>query len=448
MSFPRYPEYKDSGVECLGEVPGHWEVKRFQRCVQVAEGQVDPEDARYSSMPLIAPNHVEPGTGRLLSLESAGEQGAESGKYLCNAGDVVYSKIRPALRKVCIAPEPCLCSADMYPLRAHSGLANPFLLWLMLSEQFSSLAVLESERVAMPKINRESLKEVELVVPPLVEQTAIAAFLNRETTKIDALVAEQQRLIELLKEKRQAVISHAVTKGLNPDAPMKPSGVEWLGEIPAHWEVKRLKYLVSNPGGIQMGPFGGMLLDLESEDTGYKVYGQENTISGDFGLGRRWIDETRFRELANYHVQNGDILLTRKGSLGNARLLQDLATPGIIDSDTIRVRVNANLILAQFMSLLLHRAGYIAQEIGLTKRGAILAGLNSETIANLTIVVPPLHEQQEMLEHLETEAASIDAHIRECTSAIDLLQERRTALISAAVTGQIDVRAIANRSAA
>mgnify|MGYP006272540893 CR=1 FL=1 len=202
---------KDSGIEWLGSVPAHWTVKRFQRCVHVAEGQVDPADAAFSELSLIAPNHIESGTGRLLALETADEQGAESGKYLCKTGDVVYSKIRPALRKVCVAPEDCLCSADMYPLRAHSGLTNPFLFWLILSDHFSAFAVLESQRVAMPKINRESLKAVLFAVPPPTEQSLIAAFLGRETAKIDALTAEAQQTIDLLQERRTALISAAVT---------------------------------------------------------------------------------------------------------------------------------------------------------------------------------------------------------------------------------------------
>ena len=202
---------KDSGIEWLGEVPAHWHVRSFQRCVFVAEGQVDPEDPAYSAMSLIAPNHIESATGRLFELESASDQGAISGKYLCRAGDVVYSKIRPALRKVCLAPGNCLCSADMYPLRAHSGLTNNFLFWWILSEQFSAFAILESQRVAMPKINRESLKEVMLVLPPQKEQQEIADFLFDETKRIDALTTEAQRAIDLLQERRTALISAAVT---------------------------------------------------------------------------------------------------------------------------------------------------------------------------------------------------------------------------------------------
>jgi type I restriction enzyme, S subunit len=285
------------------------------------------------------------------------------------------------------------------------------------------------------------------LAPPLSEQSAIASFLDHETGKIDVLVEEQRRLIALLKEKRQAVISHAVTKGLNPHAPMKPSGVEWLGDVPKHWEVKRTKHIVTKIVGIQMGPFGGMLLDLDKEDTGFKVYGQENTISGDFTRGARWLSESRFQALSNYHIELGDLLLTRKGSLGNARLVQELPQPGIVDSDTIRIKVDRLLILPEFLAVLFHEARYIADQISLTKRGAILAGLNSETIANITIVLPSLKQQVDVMAFLNAERARFDTLTAEANRAIELLQERRTALISAAVTGKIDVRSFTQNEA-
>ncbi|MBX7224281.1 MAG: restriction endonuclease subunit S [Blastocatellia bacterium] len=216
---------KDSGIEWLGEVPAHWEVLKFQRCVFVAEGQVNPEQSPYKEMILIAPNHIESNTGRIISLETAEEQGAESGKYLCKQGDVIYCKIRPALRKVCIAPQDSLCSADMYPLRPFQGLNNGFLCWFLLSEQFSMQAILESDRVAMPKINRESLKELPITFPPFEEQTSITSFLNSETAKIDELITEAQRAIELLKERRSALISAAVTGQIDVRGWTKPEAV-------------------------------------------------------------------------------------------------------------------------------------------------------------------------------------------------------------------------------
>ena len=201
----------DSGVDWLGEVPAHWNVLSFQRCVSVAKGQVDPEISPFREMILLAPNHIESGTGRILYTETANDQHAESGKYICEKGDIVYSKIRPALRKVCIATLKCLCSADMYPLRAHSGMTNAFLFWFLLSEPFSAFSVLEANRVAMPKINRESLNNLFLPMPSIKDQFSIANYLSLETERIDTLIIKTERSIELIKERRSALITAAVT---------------------------------------------------------------------------------------------------------------------------------------------------------------------------------------------------------------------------------------------
>ncbi len=205
------PEMKDSGLGWIGEMPAHWGIDKFSREIFIAEGQVDPEVEPYASMLLIAPNHIESGTGRLLAYESAADQSAESGKYYCVAGSVIYSKIRPALRKVVIAPVACLCSADMYPLNCRKKLTNKYLYWLLLSDQFSAWSVLESDRVAMPKINRDTLNELRLPIPPIDEQVAIVTYLEVEATKLDKLIAKVEIALGRLTEYRQALITSAVT---------------------------------------------------------------------------------------------------------------------------------------------------------------------------------------------------------------------------------------------
>ncbi|APR66272.1 hypothetical protein CN03_04575 [Thalassolituus oleivorans] len=203
---------RDSGVEWLGEVPEHWEVKKFTHCASIRNGQVDPTQKPYCDFILIAPNHIESGTGRLIMQESANEQGADSGKYLCKKGEVVYSKIRPALAKVCISPsDNTICSADMYPIQGMSGLMNPFLYWSLLSSWFTSLVILESDRVAMPKINREKLAEVLLPVPPESEQDEINKYIETKTESIDSLISKTNLAISLANERRTALISAAVT---------------------------------------------------------------------------------------------------------------------------------------------------------------------------------------------------------------------------------------------
>ncbi len=203
---------KDSGIEWLGEVPENWRIVKFSYVTTIQSGQVDPKKSPYDQFDLIAPNHIESGTGKLLALETARAQGADSGKYLCPEGCVIYSKIRPALAKVTLSPhENVICSADMYPINGSRHLYNNFLKWTLLSDWFTSLTILESDRVAMPKINREKLADVKIVVPSLDEQMQIASYLDGVTTKLDVSIAKGQEQIQLLKERKSSLISSAVT---------------------------------------------------------------------------------------------------------------------------------------------------------------------------------------------------------------------------------------------
>jgi type I restriction enzyme S subunit len=202
---------KDSGIGWPGQVPESWEIYKFSREVRIAGGQVDPKVEPYASMILIGPERVESKTGKLLQIATAADQAAESGKYLCRKGDVVYSKIRPALAKVVMAPEECLCSADMYPLSGGQKIKNAFLYWFLLSDWFSAWSVSESDRVAMPKINRETVSKLFIPTPSPAEQDCIAQFLATETKVCDELTGEATRAIDLLQERRTALISAAVT---------------------------------------------------------------------------------------------------------------------------------------------------------------------------------------------------------------------------------------------
>ena len=202
---------RDSGIPWLGEIPAHWETQKFTRIVKIIEGQVDPESAPFVHWPLIAPNHVESETGRLIYRETAAEQGAMSGKYRCRAYDVIYSKIRPALRKATLAAQDSLRSADMYPLRTGQSLQPEYLLYLVLSEPFSVWATLESTRVAMPKINREALGNIKIPVPPYHEQEAIVRFIKSNVSRIDELRNVTTNMIGLLRERRSAIIEEAVS---------------------------------------------------------------------------------------------------------------------------------------------------------------------------------------------------------------------------------------------
>jgi type I restriction enzyme S subunit len=207
---------KPSGIPWLDEIPQHWSLKRFKFLATINSGQVDPRKAECRDLVLIAPNHIQSGSGRLLEQETADEQGADSGKYLVNRGQVIYSKIRPNLRKATIAPCDCLCSADMYPIAPTTGeLSTDYLLRLLLSQPFTKFAVDTSMRVAMPKINREALANCLMWYPGPQEQSQILGFIAREGAPLDTANSRLEREIELLREYRTRLVADVVTGKLD-----------------------------------------------------------------------------------------------------------------------------------------------------------------------------------------------------------------------------------------
>jgi type I restriction enzyme S subunit len=201
---------RDSGIPWVGYVPSHWNMLRFKYCASITSGQVNPKREPYASMPLIAPNHIEPCTGRLLQIEIARDQGADSGKYLLEAGDLIYSKIRPALRKACISPVAGLCSADMYVLRPNRLMNKRYLLGYLLTDAFTQPALDAALRVAMPKVNREALGDFPMLVPPLEEQEAIADFMSTCEERYNPVIETEKSQLEKLSELRALIVASAV----------------------------------------------------------------------------------------------------------------------------------------------------------------------------------------------------------------------------------------------
>jgi type I restriction enzyme S subunit len=437
--FKPYPAYKDSGVEWLREVPSSWAVKRWRYCCRVTEGQVPPEDDRYRERILIAPNHIESGTGRILFFETANEQGAISGKYLVDPGDLIYSKIRPALNKACIAEGKWLCSADMYPIKIISqDLTARFLLYFVLSQPFARLMVDESMRVAMPKVNRETLTRCPVVLPTSEEQDAIAAFLDRETMRIDALVAKKERLIELLQEKRTALITRAVTKGLDPNVPMKDSGVEWLGEIPAHWKVWPLKTVSGLQTGMTLGKkFEGVTL------VSRPYLRVANVQDGYLALDDITMIELPREDASRYELRKGDVLLTEGGDfdkLGRGCVWDGQVNGCLHQNHIFAVRPRSSLLRSHFLASTMSSGYGRAYFTATSKQSTNLASTNSTKLGNLPLPLPDVSEQDSILEFLARSTARLDTLVAKVREAIDRLKELRAALISAAATGKIDVR--------
>jgi len=283
------------------------------------------------------------------------------------------------------------------------------------------------------ELSGESLAAFPLPLPPPEEQAAVAAFLDRETGKIDELVAEQERLIALLKEKRQAVISHAVTKGLNPNAPMKDSGVEWLGEIPAHWSLLTLNRVVH-----QFVDYRGATPNKTS--SGVPLLTAATIKSGriNHSLDEVFISEEEYAErMTRGFPKKGDLLLTTEAPLGEAALIEEeRVAPG---QRMILMKIDPNYMTGRYLLLhFLSRFGH--NELWTRASGSTASGIRADRLRSSIVLVPPLQEQSYMCDHIIRQTETFDALEAHAKLAITLLRERRAALVSAAVTGKIDVR--------
>ena len=294
---------------------------------------------------------------------------------------------------------------------------------------------------AIPGLDREDAYARRFFMCSPEEQHAIAAFLDRETAKIDAFVAKKERLIELLQEKRTALISDAVTKGLDPDVPLKDSGVEWLGEIPAHWALKRIKHLlVGRKGAIKTGPFGSQLHSSEMMDSEIKVLNQRTVIDRDIRGGLNYISMAKFSELKAFEAFPGDLLVTTRGTIGRCMIIPRGAPRGILHPCLMRIQIDTRLAYDHYIEFLIEESGLILAQLQLMSNSTTIEVIYSDSLKETLLPLPPLSEQRAIAAFLDHETAQIDALIAKVREAIDRLKELRTALISAAVTGKIDVR--------
>ncbi len=443
MSFPCYPKYKDSGVAWLGKVPEHWSVKPLKAIATHNDDALDENTPPDTDIKYVDISSVDGAIG-ITSKESMAFSAAPSrARRRVRHGDVIVSTVRTYLRAIARIREPeenLIVSTGFAVIRPRNILSPDFLGNFLSASYFVEQVIARSTGVSYPAINASDLVAIPVAVPPHAEQLSIASFLDRETAKIDGLVAEQRRLIELLKEKRQAVISHAVTKGLNPNAPLKPSGIDWLGEVPEHWEVVRLKHIVEAPLKY------GAIESAEHDDRTLPRFIRITDINENGDLR----DDTFCslpQEIAEpYLLNEGDILLARSGAtVGKSFIFSKKWGTACFAGYLIRARLNPNICLPQWLSNYCQTKSYWGYIIG-SQIQATIQNVSAEKYANLYVPLPPRNEQVSIIDTLEKELDKFKTLMNEAQHAIDLLQERRTALISAAVTGQIDVRQLSEKA--
>ncbi len=434
-AYQRRDSLRESGAQWLGAVPDFWPVVRLKTRFEIrkdiagtlgfdvlsvtqrglkkkdltsGEGQLSMD---YSKYQLVRPddfvmNHMDLLTGY---IDVAAQRGVTSPDYRVF---VPRHGIELARRHYLYIFQMCYTYRVFYPLGQGSA------------------------QLGRWRLPRKAFEEFLLPVPPLDEQTQIAKFLDYETAKISQLIDRQQQLIALLKEKRQAVISHAVTKGLNPNAPMKDSGVEWLGEVPAHWEVCRVKQVT---GFITSGPRGWS--DLITDD-GTDVFLQSGDLNDKLGLeldSAKRIRPPQNAEGVRTRMQEGDVVVCITGAnTGRAAVANDLRCTVFVNQHLSLVRPLKNRVHPTYLATLL--ASSAVKAYFAVKQYGLKEGLSLTNVAESPSCVPPIEEQLAIIQHVRRLEVQLDRLEDAASSQVSLLQERRTALISAAVTGKIDVR--------
>ena len=436
MSFRKYEKYKESGIEWLGEVPAHWVVTQIKYVAQI-----NPSKSELKTIPLDTPVTFLPmesigETGRLDMRNSKPLSEVISAGYTYLAeNDVIIAKITPCFEngKGAIATGLlsgiAFATTEVVPFRCFK-INNQYLYFLLSSSPFRKIAEGSMYGAGGQKrVSETFFANYKCCIPPTnEEQKQIVAFIDKETTKIDTLIDKQEQLITLLQEKRQAIISHAVTRGLNLDAKMKDSGIEWLGEIPEHWEPLRLKWVVHSvlTGGTP---------EKEAFEEGYIDWFTPGDFKDEVVLksAQKQIAPEKATKGLQLFPPNSVLIVGIGATLGKVGLLKTKSAA----NQQINGVIPNNRVVPIYLAFSL-----LAQNASMKQIANIstLSIMNQDKTKQIPLAVPPIDEQKQIVKYLDKETAKIDTLIEKCETAIELLKERRTALISAAVTGKIDVR--------
>ncbi|WP_312969934.1 restriction endonuclease subunit S [Acinetobacter gerneri] len=416
--YQQYAEYKDSGVEWLGEIPSHWIITKVKYEAYVK--------ARVGWHGLKSDDFTDEGPYLVTGSDFRGTNIDWSQCYHCDEpryeqdpyiqlknGDLLITK-DGTIGKVALVnnlknDEKATLNSGIFVVRPlRENFSTKFYFWLLQSKVFKGFVDFNKTGSTIVHLYQDTFVNFEYASPNLEDQIQITNFLDHETAKIDSLIEKQQQLIELLKEKRQAVISHAVTKGLHPDVPMKDSGVEWLGQVPEHWDIGRLKNVLSIKNGRDYKT-------VEVELGGYPVYG-----SG--GI---------FKRSSAYLYEGVSILFGRKGTVDKPLLVDGrFWTVDTMFYSELNADTDSEYIYFQSLGF----------PFDMLSTNTALPSMTQEDLLNLGFVIPPHNEQKAISEYIQNYLNKSNNLVEKAEVAIQLMQERRTALISSTVTGKIDVR--------
>jgi type I restriction enzyme S subunit len=445
--YKPYPAYKDSGVEWIGSVPEHWSVKRLRHVARFKNSNVDKKSydgQQHVRLCNYTDVYYNEFINRNLNFMPSTASLDEIEQFSLKKGDVIITKDSEDPSDIGI---PAIVSDDL------NGVVCGYHLTLIRDNDFETSRIIHRALQAKPTqahffveapgvtrygLNQDAIGDTPICLPPPQERKNLADHIDRETARIDALIAKKTRFIELLKEKRSALITHALTKGLDPSVKMKDSGVEWIGEVPEHWVIGRLSDFCSS---ISTGPFGTSLGVGDYVEDGIPVINPSHMIDGACVPDSLvTVSDATAERLAFWKLRAGDIVAARRGELGRAAIITNRECGWICGTGSLRLTPSPARVFPGYLYSVL-QSNYARAWLDRESVGSTMPNLNESLIGRLPVTMPPsTSEQVTLLRGLDQQEQRVASLIANTKRSIDLLKERRSAFITAAVTGQIDLR--------
>ncbi|MGM9697948.1 MAG: restriction endonuclease subunit S [Prevotella sp.] len=415
----RYESYKDSGVKWLGEIPGHWEVRRLKYSCKLVNNKT------VKKLPYIELDNIESKSGKLISYSS------NEPESICNAfekGDILFCKLRPYLAKCIITEIEGKCSSELLVLRKFIG-ENQLLKYILLSYKLVEIINASTYGAKMPRASWNFIGNCIVPIPNVMEQKAIVDYINSVTSKIDEAISQQQKMIDLLNERKQIIIQNAVTKGLDPNVKMKDSGVEWIGEIPEDWEVMKLRRISKIYTGKT--PSTSNQKYFNCEDINWFTPGDFEGV--ELSISKRKISNIAIKDKESFlYPKNSIYMIGIGGTIGKVAFCNSQASCNQ-QINVIVLNKNANY---KFITFLLQNSN---SEILKNANFSTLPIINQQKTGDIKILLPNIKEQLQIVEYIGNEVMPINSSISQCEKMISLLQERKQIIINDVVTGKVKV---------
>lgn len=443
----RYSAYKPSGVEWIGDVPEKWEICRLKNYCSL-KGRIGWNGLRSDEFKDISYAYLVTGQdfeGDVIPWEKCYQ--IDKARYdedpfiQLKNGDLLITKDGTIgkIAKVSNLDKPaCLNSGIFVMKQTKNKYSQDYLFWSLKSNLLRDFNDYTSSGTTILHLYQNVFENMPMLVPPLSEQVAIAAYLDAKCAKIDNVLSVQQKRIELLKELKQSIITNAVTKGLDKNVEFKPSGIEWIGDIPEKWTLMKLKHICKDEKySIKTGPFGSQLKGEDLREEGdVRVYNQRNVIDDCFDDVQFFVTSAKAKDLQSFFTKENDLLVTSRGTIGKCSILPKTAPMGVLHPCLIALRINEKKCSLRWAKFFINESDCFKTNVFLNSNATTIEVIYTDTLKGIFIPLPPIKEQLEIISYLERKCSAIDNQISKIERQIELLKEYKQSIITECVTGK------------